>query len=131
MTVDQIKDAINRKYPEYDLNTESLRGILGKHKNMFNNFSRTSTYGLRKWENEKDNIMGGTISDIVEKYLGKAQKPKHISEIYEYVFKYRPGTSITSIRPNLILEKDNRFTFFPGNYATIDNSFVWEGCIYL
>ena len=90
MTLTQIKDAINRKYPNLEFSELSLRANLTRQKDIFINFSRTSTYGLLKWETEKDNILGGSIGDIAERYLKRAQNPKHISEIFKYVFKYRP-----------------------------------------
>lgn len=117
MTLEQIKTVIQEKYPNIDLNTTSLRACLVNPKNEFIHFGRSSTYGLRKWETERADIKGGTIRDIVEDYLKIENTPKHISEILNYLLKYRPGANIENIKSNLILEKNNRFRFFSGGFV--------------
>jgi hypothetical protein len=95
---------------------EVLRSIITKHKEYFICFGRTSTYGLKSWENEKDDIKGGTIRSIVKEYLESKDFPCHMYEICEHVKKYRKGTHQTSVYRNIEAEQYNTFTFFSGGF---------------
>jgi hypothetical protein len=116
MTVEEIEKAMNEKYPEVIRPNMSVRGSLAKDSNMFIYFGRTSTYGLKKWESEQENLKGGTIRGLVEEYLTGFETPKHISEIMEYVLKYRPDTNEKSVVTSLKVEEKKGFVFFSGNY---------------
>ena len=81
----------------------------GKDKFIF--FGRSSTYGLKEWENKKGNIKGGTIRELVIQFLQK--KPGeiiHIDEIANYVIQFR-DTSPSKILANLKLDAKGRFLF--------------------
>ncbi|MBU0487312.1 MAG: hypothetical protein KKA07_07585 [Bacteroidetes bacterium] len=106
----EITRAINKILPTNDLTENTFRSILGREKERFIFFGRSSTYGLRKWEKEMHGIKGGTIKGIVEEYLTIEKKPKHISDIWEYVSRYRT-TSMNSILTNLKKDTGNKFTF--------------------
>ena len=112
MTIDQIANSVNDKFPDFNTTIDSLRGSLNREKELFIYFGRTSTYGLRKWESEKENLKGGTIRDIVEEYLLKEDSPKHISEIVEYVIQFRPDTNEKSVLSNIKVDESKRFHFF-------------------
>lgn len=117
MTVEQITDAIRSKYPELEPTEKSIRGSLIKEKEVFIYIGRTSTYGLKRWENEHKNLKGGTIRDIAEEYLMQFDEPKHIYEITQYVNKYR-NTNEKSILSNFSLEGDNkRFIVYDGGFV--------------
>uniref|UniRef100_UPI003216EA29 hypothetical protein n=1 Tax=uncultured Draconibacterium sp. TaxID=1573823 RepID=UPI003216EA29 len=111
MTITQIYDTLNSKYPDKIKSKEGLRSCCARSANLIY-FGRSSTYGLKVWEKEK-NIKGGTIRTIVEEFLAKHCEPKHIKEIEKYVIKYR-NTNATKIYANLKLEKSNMFVFFNG-----------------
>jgi hypothetical protein len=111
----EIKNSINEKFPFLNLEIGQIRSCLLREKSTFISFGRTSTYGLRKWEVEKDNLRGGTIREIVEEYLTKQNKPQHILDITDYVKKYRSDTYSRSITDNLKAEP-LKFVFFPGNF---------------
>jgi hypothetical protein len=117
MTLEQIETALKRKYPTLEISTQSLRSYLNNRKEGFIYFGRSSTYGLHKWEVERDDIKGGTIRGIVEDYLQTLNTPKHISEVSNYVIKYRPGTNVKNVFANIKQDKSNRFEFFPGEYV--------------
>ena len=40
-----------------------------QRKRGFISFGRTSTYGLKEWEEKEKDIRGGTIRDITEEFL--------------------------------------------------------------
>ena len=113
--VEDILRAINEKYPELEINEQSVRSTLQREKNLFIYIGRTSTYGLKKWELENKALKGGTIRDIAEEYLEKYETPQHTYDIVNYVKQYR-NTSGTSIFRNIQAEENNRFVFFEGGY---------------
>lgn len=118
MTVYEIADALNSKYPDLGINEASVRSGLQREKDLFIYIGRSSTYGLRKWEQEQENLKGGTIRDIVEEYLEMAEGPKHIAEIMTYVLKYR-DTNEKNVLSNMKLEENERFIFFDGGFIGI------------
>ena len=120
MTVGEIEKALNNKYPEVKCTSESIRGSLIREKEIFVCFGRTSTYALKKWETEKENLRGGTIRDIIEEYLLKEDEPKHISEILKYVSKFR-NTNEKSIRANIMLDESKRFTAFKNSMLGLNS----------
>ena len=109
--VQEICKKVNELYPNYKADENSIRSSM-QRKTGFIPFGRTSVYGLKEWEDEKD-IRGGTIRDITEEFLMTQTEPKHIDEITEYVNKYR-DTNSTNIYANLRMEENNRFVFFKG-----------------
>lgn len=113
--VEDITNAIKEKYPELDINDQSIRSTLQREKKLFIYIGRTSTYGLKKWELENKTLKGGTIRDIAEEYLEKYNTPQHTYDIVNYVKQYR-DTSGTSVFRNIQAEDKNRFTFFEGGY---------------
>ena len=116
LSVYEMYDIIEKKYPEVTTSPESLRVNCQGDPNLFF-IGRSSTYGLKKWENESS-IKGGTIRDIAEEYLQQHEEPKHIDEITAYISKFR-NTNSTNIYSNLHLDKSKRFVFFSGGLIGI------------
>lgn len=117
MTVKEISAEIYKKYPELKITETGVRTCL-KEKELFIYIGRSSTYGLKKWEQDQENLKGGTIRDMVEEYLKMEEAPKHIKEILTYVLKYR-DTNEKNVLTNLKLEKNERFRFYKGGYIGI------------
>ncbi len=117
MNISDITSVANEKFPFLESKDTSVRGILNKEKNLFIYRGRSSTYGLRKWENEKENVKGGTIRDIVEEFLTSENTPKHISEILDYVSQYRPDTNEKSVLTNIKVDESNKFCFYSGDFV--------------
>lgn len=115
MRVQDIFKVLCEKYPDEEKNENIVRSTLQKNKSLFIFFGRSSTYGLKKWEEENESVRGGTIRDIAEEYLKNENEPKHISEVFQYVSKYRKTNQI-NVMTNLGLEQNSRFVFFDGNY---------------
>ena len=117
MTIEQIANYTKEINSDFETTIDSLRGCLNREKKLFIYFGRTSTYGLRKWESEKENMKGGTIRDIVEEYLIKEDLPKHISEITKYELQFRPDTNEKSVLNNIKVDERERFRFFKNAFV--------------
>jgi hypothetical protein len=114
MKLDQLFRRIDIRYPGTIKSYSSLRGNLQGTKKIIY-FGRSSTYGLKKWEDE-GKFRGGTIKSIVEEYLNKFDRPKHISEITEYVNKYRK-TNEFNILGNLKFDTRGTFSFYNSGFV--------------
>ncbi len=118
MTVYEISKAITERHPGLNIAPESIRASLQREKGIFIFFGRRSTYGLRKWETDQDNVKGGTIRDIIEEYLMTKDSPVHISEILVHVLKYRK-TNERNVLTNIKMEENKRFVFFAAGFIGI------------
>jgi hypothetical protein len=116
MTVTEIRKTIKEKYPDFRSGHEAFRNSMLNKKDIFIYFGRTSTYGLRKWESEKENIKGGTIRDIIEDFLNKCDEPQHILTILEHVVKFRGKNKCSNLISNLKLSTKQRYIFYPGGF---------------
>jgi hypothetical protein len=128
-TVEDIYAKLEYKNPKLTKSAEALRGSCQRAKNLIY-FGRSSTYGLKKWEKEKENIKGGTIRSIVKEYLDNSSTPLHISEITNYVLKFRPKSNEHSIIQNLKLDNSKVFKFFQNGFVGVfgkkyESSFVF------
>jgi len=111
-----IISEIKKTKPEFKTTENGLSAAMRQEKDIFIYFGRTSTYGLKKWEQTFENMKGGTIRDIVEEFLRDLDEPCHISSITEHVNKYRK-TDANSIITNLKLTTEKRFSFFKNGYV--------------
>jgi len=112
----KIMDLVRLKYADVEFSDNSIRGTMQREKNIFIFIGRSSTYGLKKWEEENENLRGGTIRDLVEEFLDKCESPKHISEILSYVNQFR-STNSKSVKTNIEMEENGKFITFPGDYV--------------
>jgi hypothetical protein len=103
--------------PEREWTPEFVRSVIVRFKDTFISLSRTSTYGLRKWEVEQEGIKGGTIRSMVEQLLRESETPIHVDELAKVIRTFRPTASPESIRLNIQLEPGKRFSFFAGGYV--------------
>lgn len=107
MTFDELYEEYLYQYPERDSTESSLRGAIGGNKNIVP-FGRTSTYGLREWNNSS--YRGGTIREFVCEYLDSLDEPiAPADDVCEYVRRFRPDTSDSSISSNLMQEQSRKF----------------------
>jgi hypothetical protein len=124
----EISEKIKEMNPDYETDESKVRSSLSR-KHIFVPIGRSSTFGLKEWENEIENFKGGTIRGIVYDYLESEADPKHISEIAKYVLNYRPSTYERSILDNLKADETKTFIFFKNSTIGIrskkySNSFV-------
>jgi hypothetical protein len=116
----RIVEHINNSNPYVATNVQSVKSKIRRNGELFIYFGRSSTFGLRRWEEEKENVRGGTIRDIAEDYLKKQTEPKHISEITKHVQCFR-GTNQSSVRHNLEVDQRKRFRHFPGGFVGLSD----------
>jgi len=118
--VEEITQKIIELHPDYETDDNKVRASM-KRKDGFVPVGRTSVFGLKKWENELDDFKGGTIRSISYEFLEQFDTPKHITEIIEYVLKYRPNSNDKSIYYNLRIEESEIFSFFKNSYVGLKN----------
>lgn len=111
MTLQEICDALYKKKIRVPQNIESLRSSILSIDEV-TAIGKTSTYALEKWGNVKT----GTIKELVYEYLKNFDDPVHISEISDYVNRFRK-TNNKNILSNLKLDKTNTFIFFRKGYV--------------
>lgn len=114
--VEEITKKIIELHPNYETDENKVRASM-KRKDGFVPVGRTSVFGLKKWENELDDFKGGTIRSISYEFLEQFDTPKHITEITEYVLKYRPNSNDKSIYYNLRIDESETFSFFKNSYV--------------
>ena len=107
-----------------NINYEKIKAFIGGNlrsdDKRFIFFGRTSTYGLKKWE-EEGRYKGGTIRSISLEYICKFENPVHIIDIFKYVKKYRdtnPKSIHTNIRLNIDTGDEIYFKTYNGNFIS-------------
>ncbi len=116
MHVKDIYTQLLEKYPEKAKSVEAVRGAIQNNSAQFI-YTEGSTYGLKIWE-EQGRYLGGSIKDLVEKYLTQFDKPKHIYEVSKFVIKHR-NTNENSVYRNLQIDPHERFILFTGGFVGI------------
>ena len=111
MTLEEICNVLYKKKIRVPQNIESLRSSILSIDEV-TAIGKTSTYALKKW----DNVRTGTIKELVYEYLKNYDDPVHISELSEFVNRYRK-TNNKNILSNLKLDKSNTFIFFRKGYV--------------
>ncbi|MFV5701854.1 sigma factor-like helix-turn-helix DNA-binding protein [Flavobacterium sp. XS2P12] len=114
-TIEVLYKFIENKHPGISKNPEALRGSCQRSDSLIF-FGRSSTYGLKKWEIEMENVKGGTIRSIAEEFLSNYTEPMNIKYISDFVLQYRPESNEKSIIYNLKMEDNNRFVFFKNSF---------------
>ena len=115
LTVYEIFEILNQQYPGISKSAEALRGSCQRDTRLIY-FGRSSTYGLKSWEKELENIKGGTMHDISEEFLLNFDEPKHIDEITEFVSNYRNNLTSKNLFYNLKSAEHKRFVFFQNSF---------------
>jgi hypothetical protein len=110
-TIDVIYTFIEDRHAGISKSAEALRGSC-QRSDLLIYFGRSSTYGLKKWEMEMENIKGGTIKDIITELLNISDTPIHINEILNEVHKYRELTNERNILTNLKLDPSKEFIIY-------------------
>jgi len=103
----EVYQYIAETSPDIKLNLGLVQSALLRNTNIIT-FSKTGTYGLKKWEMERPGIKGGSITSMIYQLLKKNEAPLHISEIEAYVQKYR-DTNAKNIRGLMYMDVQKRF----------------------
>ena len=116
ITLKELHIKIKREYPQVSCHPNSIRSACIANPEIIT-FGRSSTYGLKVWESdEKQNIQGGTIRELVFDFLDEIDRPAHLYEIYLHIKRYRKSTYPRSISDNLRAQRDSMFNFYNQNY---------------
>lgn len=110
MHLREIHDELSRRTNKTPQNIESLRSSILSIDDIVA-IGKTSTYSLKEWAT----IKTGTIKELVKEYLSKFDEPKHITDISDYVTRYR-DTNDKNILSNLKLDRTKTFVFFKKGY---------------
>jgi hypothetical protein len=119
--LEEIYILIEKENPEITKSQEALRGSLQRTKELIY-FGRSSTYGLKKWEIEKDGIKGGTIKDLIIDFLREKSEPIHISKILEHLKKFRGDRDERSVVTNLKVDPEKRFLILNQGFIGLQES---------
>lgn len=107
LTLEEIYEEFIYQYPERYTEMNSFRGSIQSNPNILS-IGRSSTYSLLEWDS--GTRRGGTIREFVCEYLDSLNPPIAPAEdVYNYVRRFRPSSSDSSISANLQQEKNNKF----------------------
>lgn len=110
MTLDEIFAEFVRLYPDRKISAEAFRGNIGNNRNIVP-LGRSSTYALAEWKS--GNQRGGTIRMFVDECLNSSlQQIVPITELGEYVRRFRPNTTNEGILANLSLESTHKYAVY-------------------
>lgn len=110
MTAEEICEQLNQRYPDLEQIPSKIGSNALRNSNIVA-VSRSSTYALAEWNYTEKR--GGTIREIVEEYLNSLMEPiATLSDICEYVAKYRDNVKESSVKSNLLAESSNKFSLF-------------------
>lgn len=107
--VSRVVEEWARLFPDDPISESVVRSVVVREKDRFFSIGRSSTYGLRRWEQERPEIKGGTIRDLAEEFLLSAEAPVHVDDLTVAIQRYRPTTNSASVRLNLQLGQGERF----------------------
>ncbi len=105
--VSEISIEINKLGFEFE--PDNVRGHTLRQDNIFV-VAGSSTYGLKEWEHD-GRMIGGTIKQIIEKYLASFNEPKHLYDIARHVMRQR-DTNVHSVHGNIMSDPHYKFRSF-------------------
>lgn len=110
MTAEEISNLLNERYPDIDQIPSKIGANALRNPNIVA-VSRSSTYALAEW-NATDK-RGGTIRDLAVEYLNSLIRPiAPLTDISDYISKFREDVKESSIKANLLAETSNRFSIY-------------------
>ena len=112
--INDLYETLKQRYPNFDRTASSFRNCFHAD-HRFVSIGRQSLWGLKEWEYQRDDFLGGTMIEIAEDLLKKSDKPMQISEITKEVRKYR-DTDDDRLMRNLRVNTNNRFIFLKNQY---------------
>ena len=118
--IDKIYELLEHRNPGITKSVDALRGSLHRSPKI-KSFSRSSTFGLEKWEKEKENIKAGSIKDLVLDYLDQKDDPIHINQILSEVKKYGYETNAKNVITNIKLDPYKKFIIFNQSFIGLKN----------
>lgn len=117
--IDLIYDLLLEKYPDFDRSENTFRGSFNADI-RFVPLGRQSIWGLKEWEHERDDFLGGTMLEMTENILKNSDLPLHISDISEKISRYR-DVDCGNLMSNLKFNNQRGFVFFKKQYVGLDS----------
>ncbi len=102
----------------FDIDATAVRSYMLRMDDFFM-LVGSSIYGLKEWEKDQ-NLVGGTIKQIIEKLLEESERPLHLYEIATFATNQR-NTNIHSIHGNLQSDPGNKFRSFGQQFFGLTN----------
>ena len=116
MSAEELFSIISSQYPGKTRSVDTVAAAARNNPNV-KPVGRASIYTLKEWVEGEDR--SGTIRDFALEYLLSLDTPiAVISEIGDYVRKFRPTSSDRSIQSNLLMESSGRFALYTKNKIT-------------
>jgi len=110
MTAEEISSKLNKLYPDLDQTPKKIGPNALRNPNI-SAISRTSTYTLAEWDTSEKR--GGTIRDLAQEYLNSLIEPiAPLTDICDYIAKFRTDVKDSSVKANLLAEASNRFSIY-------------------
>lgn len=110
MTAEEICEQLNQRYPDLEQVPSKIGPNALRNSNIVA-VSRSSTYALVEWDHTEKR--GGTIRDLAVEYLNSLFQPiAPLSDICEYIAKFREDVKESSVKANLWAESNNRFSMY-------------------
>ena len=110
MTAEEISDELNKRYPDLELIPSKIGPNALRNSNIVA-VSRSSTYALAEWNYTEKR--GGTIRDLAVEYLNSLFQPiAPLTDICDYIAKFREDVKESSVKANLLAEANNRFGLY-------------------
>lgn len=117
--IDLIYNLLLEKYPDFDRSENTFRGCFNVD-SRFVPLGRRSIWGLKEWEHERDDFLGGTMLEMTENILKNSDLPLHISDISEKISRYR-DVDCGNLISNLKFNNQRGFVFFKKQYVGLDS----------
>ncbi len=109
MNIEEIYEEVKKIREK--ISKDSIRSTVVTDKSRFVSFDRSSTYAVKDIV-DNETIKPGTIRSIAQEYLEMFDKPVPVNDVIDYVHKYRPKASRSSIISNLKLDSSHIFIFY-------------------
>ena len=110
MTAEDICEELNKRFPELEQIPSKIGANALRNSNIVA-VSRSSTYALAEWNYTEKR--GGTIRDLAVEYLNSLIQPiAPLSDICDYIAKFREGVKESSVKANLLAESNNKFGLY-------------------
>ena len=113
--IDRLYNLLISNYPESSILESSFRNTFGSD-NRFVPIGRQSVWGLKEWEDQRDDFLGGSMLEMAEKLLQERDVPMHISEIFSNISKYRDTDEDRLLR-NLRMNHQGKFILLKKQYV--------------
>lgn len=114
-----VLNKVKELYPNYDIEESGIRSSMTRA-NGFIPVGRQGIFGLRKWEDEFD-FRGGTIKEVIIKFLNDKKEPAHIQEVINHLKKYCGSKGPRTVITNLRVDKMKRFVIYSLGFIGLES----------